>query len=91
MVDLTPKRHADETFEQYKQRRASGNAAVKRYLRGRIAHESCRVVTAPLDDEEATKAAAKGLLRPTGIERVTANTTLAVYITKGVSFVREAE
>ena len=44
MIDITPQRKPGETFEEYRLRRATGNRAVKEYLRGRVVWQSIRPV-----------------------------------------------
>jgi hypothetical protein len=35
-VDLTPERHPDESFKDYKERRAYSNRIVRKWLQGRL-------------------------------------------------------
>jgi hypothetical protein len=35
-VDITPKRHSDESFKDYKERRAYNNNLIRKWLQGRL-------------------------------------------------------
>jgi hypothetical protein len=39
-VDLTPERHPDESFKDYKERRAYNNNLIRKWLQGRLVWHS---------------------------------------------------
>lgn len=49
---LQPQRHPSETQAEYRHRRATGDAAVARYLKGRMIHVSTRIVMLPPAGED---------------------------------------
>lgn len=89
---LSPARHPGESFKRYKARRAGANDAVKRQLKGRIAHTSTQVAVIPEPqwNDEHIKAVASGKLIVTGTIVLPGGKTARLVRSKGITYRKAA-
>ena len=88
MNALSNARHPGEKFAAYRARRQTTRRQVDAYLRGKMVHESTRIVQLPLlgDDVEIDRAVIAGQFRDAALRTLPDGKQVRVARTKGVTY-----
>ncbi len=88
MININPKRLPGEKFKTYRARLREAHAAIKVYLKGRMAHPSSSIVVIPVlgADPQADAAVISGKLRDVVDVKLKDGTETRIGRTKGIPY-----